>query len=147
MKKISRSKKVSSSKNKKEIPTAVKVISVYYFIIAFFSVMAGLYILFFKDFSAYILQDYGFSITSPGMLSGIGLLVAALGVFYIFIGKNLWKSRNWARIAAIIISSLSVLYSIVNLFYGEFGGIFFVLIDGLIIWYLVFNKDVKKAFS
>ncbi|MBI2107052.1 hypothetical protein HYT57_03640 [Candidatus Woesearchaeota archaeon] len=147
MKKRSSNKKEISSKHKKDIPLSVKVISVYYFIIAFFSVLAGVYILIFKDFSRIILEGYGLSITSSGMLSGIGILVAALGVFYIFIGKDLWRVRNWARVVAIIVSSLSILDSLVNLLYGEFSVIFFLLIDGLIIWYLAFNKDAKKAFS
>ena len=147
MKKISRSKKVISSKNKKEIPVWIKVISVYYFIIAFFSIIAGVYILAFKQFSLLILEDYGLPIASPGMLAGIGVLVVAIGAFYVFVGKNLWNGKNWARIATILICSLGVLYSLANLFYGELGGIFFILIDGFIVGYLVFNKDVKKAFS
>ncbi len=134
--------------SKKSVPVGVKVISVFYFIVAFFEIIAGIAILFFGGLLNETLSfRLGLSISDPALLSGTGLFIAALGVFYIFVGNYLWKGRNWARIAAIVISSLFGLFYLVNLILGGFGSIIFVIIHGVILLYLLLNKEVKSVFS
>ena len=135
------------SKSKKEIPTIVKVISVLYFIGAFLNVIAGIGLLFLGNMFGMPLDDFGISMTLA-MLTVVGLFVIALGVFYIFVGKNLWRGKDWARTAAIIISSVSGLFYLVNMIYAiDFFAAVFLIIDVAILLSLLFNKDVKKAFS
>jgi len=135
------------SKTKRVIPVWIKVISVIYFIYAFLNVLAGISITFFGNRLDVILADIGLSMTLA-MLTVVGLFVAALGVFYFFVGKELWKGKSWARIAAMILSSVSGLFYLINLFYVvDFFAVVVLITDVAILLYLLFNKDAKKAFS
>lgn len=126
------------------MPVLVKVISVYFFILAFFDVASGILALSFGDYLNEIFNKLGFYIGDSNILTGIGLLIIAFGVFYVFVGKDLWKGKNWAKTAAIIVSSMNVLFYAVSLSIGSF---IFLAIDLAIVLYLLFNKEVKSVFS
>ncbi|HTZ41750.1 MAG TPA: hypothetical protein VMC07_00895 [Candidatus Omnitrophota bacterium] len=100
-----------------------------------------------------------------------GFLMFGFAVLDFFLGKGIWNGKNWARIAAIIISvigiigsiyyiiSNSITYSAANetingvsvysmympliITYGLIG----IIISGLIGGYLLFSKRVKAAFK
>jgi len=69
-----------------------------------------------------------------------GILIIALGVFEIFIGRGLWKGQQWARIVTIIITIIGFISALPNF------DVISLLITGLIAGYLIFSKDVKAAF-
>ena len=80
-------------------------------------------------------------------LTYIGIVLIILGVIYFFIGRGLWKGKNWARIVESVFSVLGLILSLSSLFSGNFFSIFSILINGLIAWYLLFNKNVLIAFG
>lgn len=138
------------SKTKRVIPTWVKAISVIYFIYAFLYTLVGITIIVFGSFllSEGLISQAGIPITNPTLLTGVGLFLAVLGGLYTFVGKDLWKGKNWARIAAITLSSAHGLFYLISLIYAiDFFAIAFIIIDVAILLYLLFNKDVKKVFS
>lgn len=146
VKKRSKGKNAISSKSKKVIPVWIKVISACYFIGASLNIIAGIGLLFLGNMFGMPLDDFGIYMTLA-MLTVVGLFIIALGVFYIFVGKDLWKGKNWAKITAIVVSFLSVLAYLISFIFGSFGSIILVIIHSLIVWYLLFNKNAKKAFS
>lgn len=80
-----------------------------------------------------------------------GIVLVVLGIFFLIIGIKLWKLRNWARIGEIIICSLIGLWGLMGLF--NWVGILvfainlaFAVVNGAIVSYLIFSKEVKKTF-
>ncbi len=81
-----------------------------------------------------------------------GIILVVLGALLLVIGIKLWKSKNWARIGEIIICSLIGLWGLIGLFnwVGMLAfviNLIFFVVNGAIVSYLVFSKEVKKTFS
>ena len=72
-------------------------------------------------------------------------------VLNFFIGIGLWKGQKWSRIVVIIFSPFGALASLFAITRGFnlFGlaGLFGLVISLSIGIYLIFNKNVKSAFS
>ncbi len=141
---------------KKEVPVLVKIIAVLTTIIGI----------------AYISFELFFiSILSLGIFLSYSLiLLIGLIIFSVFLIKGLFNGKKWARIAEIMFLSLLVIGYIISsiiivmsansvsiatnsnippvttlvFIYSKMP---IVIIFGLIIGYLLFNKKVKKAFS
>jgi uncharacterized membrane protein (DUF2068 family) len=94
-----------------------------------------------------------------GMMGGIGVAFVAVfclvfAVLYVVIGAGLWKLQNWARILAIVLAALAVLFQAL----GVLGALahfhpflfiwraIFLAIDVWIIVYLL-KPNVKQAFG
>src|SRR3989344_1989591 len=128
----------------KTIPIGVKIIS-----ILFYLVSAGMI------FSAITLMVSGIAIPIPGLgLLGSatfivgGIILVALGVFGLFVGRGLWKGKNWTRIVAIIFMAVYIISGIISLIQGvSIITILFVLIYAFIAGYLLFSSKVKAAFA
>ncbi|MEK6973997.1 MAG: hypothetical protein AABW41_02055 [Nanoarchaeota archaeon] len=60
-----------------------------------------------------------------------------------FIANGLSRLKNWARITAIVFAILGLINGLFTLPIGILN----LLISGLILWYLGFNEEVKKAFK
>lgn len=97
-----------------------------------------------------------------GWILGVGLFALVFAALYIAIGWGLWELRDWARMAAITLSVLGLIFCLMGGIY-LIGGIeipylgpirllgpglaliVLAVIYGLVIWYL-FQPDVESAF-
>ncbi|HLD37354.1 MAG TPA: hypothetical protein VJA86_02090 [Candidatus Nanoarchaeia archaeon] len=152
----------------KEIPVGVKIIAVLYYIIGIVALVFA--IIYFVGGMMEIPSMAGD--LSAGGISWLLLFIAifitivliALAIFGIFVGRGLWKKRGWARITAITFHCFVVfivIYLIVNIFAileragGTVENKLIWVIIGLIVsiinltiaGYLAFSKAVKDAFS
>ncbi len=78
---------------------------------------------------------------AAGGLFGIGLIIllvvlAALAVAYIIIGRAIWHRESWGRTAGLVISIISVLSFPIGTLIGAFG-----------IWLFGFEPAVKELFA
>lgn len=127
----------------REISTGVKIISVLFYIGAVLFLISG------------ILSMAGIGLPAetgvPQLGRGFeifgGILSIALSVFVFFVGFGLWKGRRWAWITAIVLSCIGILTSLIGLIGGGVGNLIGLIIYAFIGGYLLFNKEVKKAFS
>lgn len=71
----------------------------------------------------------------------MGIVLIALGVLYYFIAKGLGDGKNWARIVTLVFSALGFIGSIWPI------SIVGLIINGVIIWYLWFNKEAVAYFK
>jgi hypothetical protein len=111
----------------RNIPRGIKAIVIYFYIISILFLILAFYP---TSFIGMINQFY---------LQSIFFLIVA--VFLFFIARGLWKFQKWARIAIIIFSIITLIYSLIKF---SFVGI---IIHTFIVVYLIFNKQVKKLFS
>ncbi len=143
---------MENTPSEKIIPTGVKIFSVLYYIGAVSGIIAGIF--FFVGaglMDSLILNQFPF-LSAFGFGSMLfvvgGVLMLILGVLNFFIGRGLWKGKNWARILLIIFSLLGILISIFIMIQGSLmSGILSLLINGLIGSYFLFNTKVKEAFA
>lgn len=131
-------------------PTGLKLIAICFFFIGLLGVLSALATLF---------------IPLPNELAGltiaIGLLNLAFAALCILVGWGLWETREWARLAAVVLSILSLIgcllagvyfiggYELAG-FRLSFPGVglgMFVLavVPALILWYL-FKPEVRELF-
>jgi hypothetical protein len=148
--KVKRNGRMDMSK----IPTGVKVVSVIYYISAFLFALFGLLIIVGSNaiISYLITAAPELATVKYGTLLAIGVIVGivmiGIGILSFFIGKGLWRLRQWARIVAIIFGIFGLLSTIFSIATGFIvTQIVSLLIDGFITGYLLFSKDVKKAFK
>ncbi len=80
-------------------------------------------------------------------LQYIGIILILLGVLCFFLGRGLWKGKNWARIVEAVFAVFGFVVGVAGLVSLNFSAVFNVLINGLIGWYLLFNKNVLRAFN
>ena len=137
----------------RDVPTGVQIISVLTYISAVVLILLALLFFIGAGLSDEVLKLGGEELSSinSGLLAGIaafiGVLFFIIGVLLLFVGRGLWKRRAWARIVAIILAIFGVLNYLLVLFQGAIlGGIFWLIVYGVIGGYLLFNKDVQAAF-
>ena len=131
-------------------PTGLKLIAIYFFFIGLLGVLSALATLF---------------IPLPNQLAGltiaIGLLNVVFAALYILVGWGLWETREWARLAAVVLSILSLIgYLLAGVYFiggYELAGFrlslpgvglgMFVLavVPALTLWYL-FKPEVRDLF-
>ncbi len=141
---------VTNSVSRKEVPTGVKVIAILNYIVAGLLIITSLAFIVGGSFigSIFTNTELGpFGAIGGGLFIFIGLIFLAFAVLAIFIGRGLWKGQNWARIVSLVFAVLGILFGLLSLISGEFSVIISLAINGLILWYLGFNKDVKAAFA
>jgi len=118
--------------DKKTAQTTVKVISVLYWIGAFFGLIAALVMFVGGSMMSYFP-------TVPNLTSGLvavmGVVILVFAVLAAFVGYGLWNHKSWAKIVAIVLG-------VIGLFNFPFG----TIINAFIIYFLAFNKDVKGLF-
>ena len=145
-------KSVSGAAKAKSIPTGVKIIAVLAWISAVFLIFLALLLFLGAGFAEEILKAGGEELggISAGILAGIaafmGIILLALGILYIFVGRGLWKGRAWARIVAIVLAIIGILYNSLSLAENPVWAVFWIIAYGVIGSYLWFNKDVKAVF-
>jgi len=94
-------------------------------------------------------QDFAGNISST-MLGGFavvsGAVMLALGIASLVIAYGLFKGRGWAWTAAVVLSIIGIVMSVVSIVTGNFGSIVSLIIDGIIIYYL-YRPHVKAYFG
>jgi len=127
--------------NKKNIPLGIKLVSIYFFIGAVLDIISGLMLIFSKEsviniFPVYLQDFYYFLIPFQ-----IGL-----GIFEFFLGKALWNTKKWARIAVFIVSGFQIIMSALMIQENLANSITHIILYTTFISYLFFSKKAKKEF-
>ena len=78
--------------------------------------------------------------TAPG---AIGATVAVLGILSLVIAFGLWALRNWARVTAVVMYSLSALFGLFSLLAGAPAGLVQLIVAGLILSCLCGSHSVR----
>ncbi|MGD1212944.1 MAG: hypothetical protein ABR973_16525 [Candidatus Acidiferrales bacterium] len=137
-----------------ERPTGVTILAVLAFIGAGLLVLAALGFLLMGGVMLSRMAG-----TPLGMMGGIGVAFLAvvflvIAALYVVIGVGFWKLLNWARILAIILIGLAVLFQAVGVLaaLAHFHPILFVwraIFLGIDVWIVVYllNPNVKQAFG
>lgn len=94
-------------------------------------------------------QDLAGGISSA-MLGGFavasGAVMLALGIASLVIAYGLFKGRSWAWTAAVVLSIIGIVMSVVSIVTGNVGSIVSLIINGIIIYYL-YRPHVKAYFG
>lgn len=107
-----------------EIKKGIKYISLLFYILAGIFVIFGVADLFLV------------SVSLLAILYSAVLIV--LAVLFFFTARDLRKGKNWARISAISLSGLGIIWALSLLIQAKFiTGLFYLILSGLIIYYLV----------
>lgn len=78
----------------------------------------------------------------------LGILGIGFGILSLFIGKGLWQRKEWARILAIIFLGIGIFKSLLSLLSMDiFFGLLWLIVFGIMEYYLAFDENVKKQFS
>ncbi len=64
-----------------------------------------------------------------------------------FIGRGIWKGKNWARIIVIVFSAIGILFSLFGAFARNTIAIIGLIVNIAIGGYLLLSKEAKSAFS
>lgn len=129
--------------NEKIVPTGVKIISVMYYIGAAIFLLFGILFLVGAGFLGAIADQIPFiGILGASLFVVGGIVLIGLGVLDFFVGKGLWDARNWARIVAIVFAGLGILMTLLSIVSGSIvSNIPTLIVDGVIVWYLMSNKE------
>ena len=127
------------------VPTGVKIISVLYYIGAAFELIFG--ILLFVGSGALKTKVPFLAFLGPFLIIGAVILIG-IAVLSFFVGRGLWKAQKWSRIVAIVFAVLGVLLAVVGMVQGQIASnVVSLVISAAVGGYLLFNGDVKSAFS
>lgn len=133
---------------KQQVPTGVKVISVLYYIGMALELILGILFLVGAGIVGSVVEEIPvISLLGSGFLVLIGIILIGISVLSFFVARGLWNGNNWARIVTIIFSGLGALSAISSLVQGRASSIIGLAIHFIIIGYLLFSSDVKKAFT
>jgi len=156
-KKVKKKKAVKRASRISGVPKLVKVISILYYIISVLTIVTGI-VLFFGGiiggnyiarFGIDEILKYGAELSAsdawavPLLTSSLivgGIIVIALGIIELLIGRGLWRGRSWARYVAIAIAVLGFISALFTI------DIIALIISGMVGGYLWFNKNVKLSF-
>jgi len=89
---------------------------------------------------------------SESDIKNAGYVTIAIGIFALLMAIGFWLTLSWARALGILITLAVIVFSAYQLYliglesetYGSVAG---VVIGLIILGYLLFDKDVKLAFS
>jgi uncharacterized membrane protein (DUF2068 family) len=89
----------------------------------------------------------GLPYISGSMLISVGIFFLVLGILGFFVGRGLQRIQKWARIVTIILIGINVMMSVYDFIKGDLFEILDIVLSLIIIIYLLFSKEVKKAFT
>jgi hypothetical protein len=140
--------KVKQTESLKRIPVGVQIISVLSYISAVIFALLGLLFIIFSNYISTGLAQLNLTVSPIAFVFG-GIAAIGFGVLGFFIGRDLWKLKQWARYATIIFAALGVIYEIYSIIsgYSLIKEIIYLVFYGFIGAYLLFNKEVKGAFK
>ena len=127
----------------KKVPLGIKIISIFYFLIAAFLVLFAWLFSLIGAAQFGVVGDLLLKIPTLGLF----LMTLPLAVLLFFLGRGLLKAQKWSRIAVIVFSVLIFINGAINLiFMGELIAINDMVISTLLGSYFLFNKKVKEFF-
>jgi len=127
--------------NKKDVPALVKVISIFDYIAGGFILVFGSIFALSTIMNLLLGNFIGFLV-----LFLLGLSVIVPGLFFVILGWHLSAGKNWARITQIIISSIGIIWSLIEVIQGNYMRLYGIVLPSLIVGYLILNEDVKRSF-
>jgi hypothetical protein len=132
-------------------PTGVTIIAVLMVIAGVVMIIAGISALAVAPFLPMAIpsQDLPTGLSASmlgGMAVGSGAVMLALGIAGLVISYGLFKGRGWAWTAAVVLSIIGVVMSVVAIVTGNFGSIVSLIINGVILYYL-YRPHVKAYFG
>ncbi|MCK5449418.1 DUF2127 domain-containing protein [Candidatus Pacearchaeota archaeon] len=135
----------------RDIPEGIKILAVFCFIGALFSFIAGGFLFSFSDSvsqNADIFIQQGIDIPSSMELIFLGIALLGLAILQYIVARDILKLKSWARNVVVVFSVFGIITAIANLTEKFFAsGIFSLLVNLLIIWYLTIRKDTRKVFK
>ena len=84
-----------------------------------------------------------------GLFAVIGIVILVVGIAYIVAGYGLWRLRPWAWLVALVLSIVSLVFTILGIVGGGGLGasqIVSLAVAGVIIYYLN-TPEIKQAFG
>lgn len=147
-KKVIRAKQTESVK---KIPVGVQVSSILFYIFAGLCALIGLFFIIGANTIVSLIADstpeLASIITGPIFII-LGIIIIGIGILSFFVGRGLWKLKSWARILAIILAILCVVYTVYTIIKSfAFMQLIDLIIGGFIAIYLIFSNEAKKAFK
>lgn len=154
----SKAKKISQGSG---MPLGVKIISIFTYVLATLLVLMSLFLygagalLNQTDAQALIksfIEDSAASTTIANDVT-LGIIIGATvflisGIIMYAVGRKLAQGKNWARILLIIFFGLGFVGALSDILFGNvLANLPDLVIDGVVAGYLLFNKEVKIAFS
>lgn len=132
-------------------PTGVTIIAVLMVIAGVVMIIAGISALAVAPFLPMAIpsQDLPTGLSASilgGMAVGSGAVMLALGIAGLVISYGLFKGRGWAWTAAVVLSIIGIVMSVVAIVTGNFGSIVSLIINGVILYYL-YRPHVKAYFG
>lgn len=140
----------------KTITPLLKAVSITYYVFAVLTllIVMGMFVL-----GSLLLSMLG-NLSIPGLsivtmfgsvfFGIVGFFNLAFAVLYFFIARGLGKAQTWARIVAIVLSSLVILFGLIGLAYGgtySLLNIPYIVLYGGIGYVLVFHKESIACFK
>jgi len=84
-----------------------------------------------------------------GFFAVIGVVILVIGIAYLVTGYGLWQLRRWAWLAALVLSAISLVITVLGMFGGgglNASNIVTLAVAGAILYYLN-TPQVKAAFG
>lgn len=83
-----------------------------------------------------------------GLILVFGIATLLYAALQFAFGFGAWNLRPWAWLLGVISVGWGVLNAVISMFGGDvFSGIMNLIIPGAILFYLLFDNDVKRAFG
>ena len=132
-------------------PTGVTIIAVLMVIAGVVMIIAGISAMAIAPFLPTVVQSQDLPVgLSEAMLGGIavgsGAFMLALGIAGLVIAYGLFKGKGWAWTAAVVLSIIGIVMSVVAIVTGNLGSIVSLIINGVILYYL-YRPHVKAYFG
>ncbi len=128
-------------------PAGITIISILGFLVALFLLAVGAMMIDDPSGIAKEIED-----VTESDVKNAGYVAIAIGIFALLMAIGFWLTLSWARALGILITLAVIAFSAYELYlvglesetYGSVAG---VVIGLIILGYLLFDKDVKLAFS
>ncbi|MEX2738637.1 MAG: DUF2127 domain-containing protein [Candidatus Wukongarchaeota archaeon] len=128
-------------------PAGITIISILGFLVALFLLAVGAMMIDDPSGIAEEIED-----VTESDIKNAGYVTIAIGIFALLMAIGFWLTLSWARALGILITLAVIVFSAYQLYliglesetYGSVAG---VVIGLIILGYLLFDKDVKLAFS
>ncbi|MEX2721609.1 MAG: DUF2127 domain-containing protein [Candidatus Wukongarchaeota archaeon] len=128
-------------------PAGITILSILGFLVALFLLAVGAMMIDDPSGIAEEIED-----VTESDIKNAGYVTIAIGIFALLMAIGFWLTLSWARALGILITLAVIVFSAYQLYliglesetYGSVAG---VVIGLIILGYLLFDKDVKLAFS
>lgn len=124
----------------------IKIISIIYYLATLFSLIIAT-IAFFKPKIIKDIPPFGGQLPSETIIISLGVFFIVLSFFSFFVAKGLQNRNNKAKISLIAFCMINIIGGIISIIEKSYLSVINFVFNFAIIYYLLFNKKVKKQFS